>query len=162
MVAFKSLVKRISKNEDGATIIEFALVAPLLFLIVFAIIEFSLVMYASSVVENATAAASRFGITGNNYDGTMTRDEYIRETVNRFSMGLIKSEDIKITTEKFADYENVQPSNNSDAADYGSGGETVLYHVDSDWHIFTPLIGKFFKDGIYPIRATALVKNERF
>jgi Flp pilus assembly protein TadG len=31
------------KNQDGATIIEYALVAPILFLMVFAIIEFALV-----------------------------------------------------------------------------------------------------------------------
>ncbi len=150
------------RDQNGATIIEFALIAPILFLMIFAIIEFSLVMYATGVVENATASASRYGITGNNYDTTMTRDEYIRSTIDRLSMGLIKSDDIKITTENFANFEGVTPTGKGSDPDYGAGNETVLYHVDCDWKIMTPLVASFFKDAIYPIRSTALVKNEKF
>jgi Flp pilus assembly pilin Flp len=152
----------LAKDQRGATIIEFALVAPILFLMVFAVIEFSLVMYSTSVVENATAAASRYGITGNNYDASMTRDEYIRASIDKLSMGLVKPDDIKITTEKFGDFQGVNSSGSGSKADYGSGNETVLYHVGYDWKIATPMIAQFFDGGIFPIRATALVKNEKF
>ena len=36
------ITKMIIKNQDGATVVEFALIAPLLFLLIFGMIEFVL------------------------------------------------------------------------------------------------------------------------
>ena len=47
------MFRRILRNSEGATAIEFAIVAPVLFLIIFGTLEFAIIMHISSVVEHA-------------------------------------------------------------------------------------------------------------
>jgi Flp pilus assembly protein TadG len=50
------------KREEGAAAIEFALLLPLLMLILFGIIEFGLVFYSQEVITNASREGARYGI----------------------------------------------------------------------------------------------------
>ena len=49
-------------NERGAVAAEFAILLPVLLLIVFGIIEFGMMMYGREVVTNATREGARAGI----------------------------------------------------------------------------------------------------
>jgi Flp pilus assembly protein TadG len=51
-----------SRKQRGAALVEFALVLPLLLLLVFGIIEFGLVLYDKTVITNASREAARYGI----------------------------------------------------------------------------------------------------
>lgn len=48
--------------QKGAAAVEFALVLPLLLMVVFGIIEFSLMLYDKAVITNASREAARAGI----------------------------------------------------------------------------------------------------
>jgi TadE-like protein len=50
------------KREEGAAAVEFALLLPLLLMILFGIIEFGLVLYNQEVITNASREGARFGI----------------------------------------------------------------------------------------------------
>jgi len=50
------------KREEGAAAVEFALLLPLLMLILFGIIEFGLVLYNQEVITNASREGARYGI----------------------------------------------------------------------------------------------------
>ena len=54
--------KIIIKNQKGAAIVEFAIVAPLLILLVVGICEFGLLWYNSQVIINASREGARSGI----------------------------------------------------------------------------------------------------
>jgi Flp pilus assembly protein TadG len=54
--------KMIIKNQKGAAIVEFALVAPLLILLVVGLCEFGLLWYNSQVIINASREGARAGI----------------------------------------------------------------------------------------------------
>ena len=49
-------------NERGASAVEFALLLPVLMLILFGIIEFGMVMYSREVLTNASREGARAGI----------------------------------------------------------------------------------------------------
>jgi Flp pilus assembly protein TadG len=49
-------------NERGASAVEFALLSPLLMLILFGTIEFGMVMYSREVLTNASREGARAGI----------------------------------------------------------------------------------------------------
>ena len=51
--------KKFSKNQDGATAIEFALVALPFFALLFAIIELAIIFFVNSALNNATSEAGR-------------------------------------------------------------------------------------------------------
>jgi Flp pilus assembly protein TadG len=48
------------RREEGASMVEFAIVAPLLFVLLFGIIEFSIVLYNQAVITNASREGARY------------------------------------------------------------------------------------------------------
>jgi Flp pilus assembly pilin Flp len=50
------------KNQKGATVVEFAIILPLLLLLIFGIIEFGLFLFNRHVITNAVREAARAGI----------------------------------------------------------------------------------------------------
>ena len=50
------------KNQRGATAVEFAIVFPLLILLLFGIIEFSVILYDKAMITNAIREGARAGI----------------------------------------------------------------------------------------------------
>lgn len=155
------------QHQRGNTAIEFGLISVTLFMMVFGIIEFALIMYASSVIENATVGGSRVGITGNK-DGAPTtnaeRDANIRQIVKTLSAGLLDEGKIVIDHVVYTDFETIKKSGevNNPKSSFGCGGQAVLYKVSYNWQLFTPLIGQFFDNGEYRIESATLVKNEDF
>lgn len=174
----KKPIIALRKNEEGATIIEFAIVAPVLFLIVFGIIEFSIIMFVSSAVESATFIGSRFGITGNDYaefagdfnddnnDGiadNASREAFIRAEVEQRTLGLLNPAQLSVTAEPFASLSGVDNGAEPTSLNPGGGGSAVLYNVTYDWPILTPLASLAIgKDGFYRISSSTVALNEGF
>ena len=50
------------KNQEGASAVEFALIVPLLFILIFGIIEFSILLYNKAMITNASREGARAGI----------------------------------------------------------------------------------------------------
>ena len=63
--------KRTIKNQKGATIVEFAIVLPLLIIFAFGIIEFGLMWYNTQVLINASRESARAGIAREYDSSTM-------------------------------------------------------------------------------------------
>ncbi len=58
----KTIKWEIINCQKGAAAVEFAIIAPLLFTIMFGIIEFSLLLYDKAVITNASREGARYGI----------------------------------------------------------------------------------------------------
>ena len=59
-------MKKVRKinTQNGAAMVEFAIVLPLLLILVFGIIEFGVMFYDKAVITNASREGARAGITG--------------------------------------------------------------------------------------------------
>ena len=68
------------KNKKGAAIVEFAIVLPLLIVLVFGIIEFGFLLYDKAMITNACREGARAGIVLNG-DGTRPDNTAIRKVV---------------------------------------------------------------------------------
>ena len=57
-------MKRLGKitNQNGAALVEFAIVLPLLLILIFGIIEFGVMFYDKAIITNASREAARVGI----------------------------------------------------------------------------------------------------
>ncbi len=53
------------KSENGASAVEFALIAPLLFVLTFAIVEFGILLFDKAVITNAAREGARAAIVFN-------------------------------------------------------------------------------------------------
>ncbi len=165
---------RFRADEKGATLIEFAFLLPVLVLMVFGIVEFSLFMFASGIIENATATASRLGQTGDNYSGSTTADDnsdpnkcrsqYIRDKIRELSLGVIDPTAVQIETSIFTNFEDSNPPNGSESetSGFGTKGVAVLYVVSYPWELNTPLIATLFGKEIVTITSSVVVQNENF
>ena len=81
MINMKKLI-----SEKGIAAIEFALVLPVLIMLVFGIIEFSLLLYDKQVITNASREGARFGIVLLDPDnpGERRSDGEITSVVNTY------------------------------------------------------------------------------
>lgn len=165
--------KHMIHNSDGAAAVEFAILAPVLFLLLMGIVEFGLILFASSVVENAATMAGRYGITGDNYTeagdfyknkGGLSRDDFIKKTVQDLSGGLLDPSKIEIDNRVYPSFAGAQAGNTGAGANFGAGGQAVMYYITYRWKFFTPMVGEFFSKngGYYDITSAVLVANEEF
>ncbi len=152
------------KRKDGNAAVEFALIAPMLFLLLMGIVEFALVMFSMSVIEGAATSASRLGLTGRDTDGnfgdTDARLTYVRNEIARLSLGMIDSSKVQFNPVVHAGFGS---AGNDVGEGLGGGNQAVTYELSYDWNFFTPMIGHFFgPDNMFTIRSTVIVKNEDF
>ncbi len=85
-------MKKLLKSNSGTAAVEFAIIAPLLFVLVFGIIEFGAMLYNQSVITNASREAARFSATfyTNPFNGTPGRpsctdvQNYVVQYVNAY------------------------------------------------------------------------------
>lgn len=61
-------------NQRGATAVEFAVIAAILFFILFGILEFSLIFMQEHYIANAAREGVRIGVRANNYNCLSTDD----------------------------------------------------------------------------------------
>lgn len=161
--------------RDGAAVIEFAIVAPVLFLFLIGILELGLVFFTYSVLEGATSVGARTGKTGFALEG-YTREQYIREQVINLSGGFLDSRRLNISILSYDNFGEIgQPEPcidpptppcpgvpgvnfidingngtwDEDRGKFGPGlqSEVVVYKVSYPWDIFTPLISVIVSGG---------------
>lgn len=61
------------KNEKGQTLVEFALVLPILLILVLGIIQFGIILNGQVTVTSAAREGARFGVVGEDEDAVKTR-----------------------------------------------------------------------------------------
>src|SRR3954452_22325734 len=64
LTASKTALRRFRRNRRGSVAVEFALVAPVFFALLFAIIETAMVFFAGQVLETGTQDSARMIMTG--------------------------------------------------------------------------------------------------
>jgi len=69
------------RSERGMAVVEFAVVLPLLLVILFGIIEFSFLLYNKAMITNAAREGARFGIVAKT---TRYSDDDIKAEVNKY------------------------------------------------------------------------------
>lgn len=176
------------RNEEGATIVEFALIAPTLMLFVMGIIEVAMVLFVSMLLEGSVREAGRYGITGYVYQG-FDRIAIIRKIVEQNTIGLVDMEKVKIETLTYQSFSAVgQPepfsdTNGNGQRDVGEAfndvngngtwdddmgvngaggpGDIVVYTITYDWPLLTTFLGDLMgRAGIMQLSASYAVRNE--
>src|SRR5262245_54253776 len=72
LASFRRLLRRFRRSGRGSAAVEFALVAPLFFALLFAIIEVALMFFASQVLETITYSSARAIFTGQAQTGQVS------------------------------------------------------------------------------------------
>jgi Flp pilus assembly protein TadG len=119
---------RVLRDDTGSSLIEFAILAPLSFIIVLAIIEFGLDMMVDATVQIAAQAASRAGLT-TAAPSSGTRDQQARSIINNMLSGWTNiGATVTINTLSYGTYSNVGTSNYQ--SNMGNFGDVVSYNIN--------------------------------
>ncbi len=203
-------VRRFARHSDGATMIEFALIFPIVLMITFGIMEISLCMASLVTLEGGLKEASRYGITSQSTAppdvnkvptafkvGNDNRLMTIGYILNQNTLDLIDLNAATITTQVYSSfsavkdgeaytdlnsngqYDSGEPYSDTNCnstrdgpgasgTGVGASGNIVVYTVNYNWKILTPIIGQWLgkpdpsSPGRYmiPMSSSIVVKNE--
>ena len=143
------------RSRVGQSLVEFALVAPMFFLLVFGITDFGRLFFTQETLQYAIREAGRFAVTGRHLTTSggadIDRVTSIKQTAQKAAIGMIKNiDDISVMS--------------GGVTNYGGGPrETVVVTLTTKLPLITPFIGKFFPpDGAYTFTVSTSFMNEPF
>lgn len=153
-------------GRRGLSALEFALIAPVFFMMLIGVTEMSLVMLATHLIESATYNASRTAKTGY-IEAGKTQLETVMDVLNYRLGSLAPLIDVSKVTTTYTAYGNLssigQPEQGEDNS-LGTAEQVVVYTVSYPWKVFTPMIGNLIGDenGIITLSSRIVVRNEPY
>jgi len=165
--------RHFGRDSNGATAIEFGIVALPFVATLFALIETGLVIFAGQVLETATSDAARLIRTGQTQQANQTKAEF-RDVICERAGGLFDCSGLAIEVQTFSTFDDVEFSNPSGAGgalrpdmpyNPGGAGQIVIVRAYYQWPVFVRLMGHDLTNtvnGKHLLVATAAFRNEPF
>jgi Flp pilus assembly protein TadG len=152
-------VLRRCRDSAGNTMLEAALITPLLLLLTLSIIDFGAMFYVYLSLENGASQATRDGITGQ-----------LRETPARPGTMLARGPSIRLAMRQatptltiddsaFA-FSNMPVGGSAFVAGTGGPGAVEKLTVTYTWKFFNPMMALFFPGGQILLTVDSTMKNE--
>jgi len=139
-------------DSRGATLIEAAIITPLLILVTFAIVDFSALLYVNLALQNGVSQATRYGVTGNVMPG-LTRTSSIMAAMRDSTPTLTLADTAFV-------FSHLPPGATVWVGGTGAPGDIDRVTVNYNWQILTPLIRPFFTNGEINFSVESSMKNE--
>lgn len=152
----------VSRRQRGATVVEMALITPVLLLLMIGVIELSFMLFANLTMQYAVREGSRYAVTGQTDadPNTSNQQRYLAviQKIKDSSSGVYAKVAPVISTN------NVTYTNSSsyNAAMFGAAGDIVVIKLDCYWTLATPLLKPFFTNGKYHFVVATTMLNEGF
>ena len=147
-----SRLHRSVRDNTGATIVETALMLPLLLVTTFAVFEFGAMFFVYLSLENGVSQATRYGVTGNAMPN-LTRDASIMSTM-RQATPVLTIDDAAFS------FSHLTPGSSSWTSGSGGPGDIEKVTVDYTWRIITPLLWPLFNSRQLHFQVASSMKNE--
>lgn len=144
-------MKRI-RDARGVSMVEAAILTPLLLLVTFAIMEFASILYCNLALQNGVAQATRFGVTGqvmNGQDRVTSMKAIFRQATPTLNVP-----DANFT------FSHLPVGGSNFVPGTGGPGEVERLSVSYEWTVYTPLMRTFIPSGRVVLRAESAMKNE--
>jgi Flp pilus assembly protein TadG len=169
----RSVVRRFRCNRRGSAAVEFVLVAPVFFALLFAIIETALVFFASQVLENVTQNSARQILTGQAQTAGLTQAQFATYVCNQVP-ALFNCANIYIDVESYPAFSSVAINSQIDGSNNfvnnmqyspGGPGDIVVVRLFYQWPLFVTGLGYNISNlsgSKRLLSATAAFRNEPF
>ena len=150
---------RLLRDTKGNNMIEAAIIAPLLLLLTFSIVDFSCLFYVYLALENGASQATRYAVTGQLKDdplnpGTpLSRSESIKLAMRQATPTLT------ITDSAFT-FSHQPATGGAWVGGTGGPSEIEKVTINYTWTLFTPMLWPFFNNGQVNLTVDSIMKNE--
>jgi Flp pilus assembly protein TadG len=172
--SFRNVLNRFRRNRRGATVVEFALVAPMFFALLFAIIENAFMFFASQVLETVTQDSARLIQTGQAQTGAYTAAQFKADVCARITVMFDCVNGISVDVQSYPSFASINVANPIDAGknftnpnNYSPGGpgDIVMVRLFYQWPIIVTKFGYDLSNlngSKRLLSATAAFQNEPF
>jgi Flp pilus assembly pilin Flp len=179
---FRNLLRRFRRDRRGVTAVEFALVAPVFFALLFAIIETAMIFFAGQVLETITQDSARLVLTGQAQGSSLSQEDFKKAVCAHKLSFMFDCNGISVDVRSYAQSTLIKIPNqigpdstfiNNDMKYCpGQDGSIVVVRLFYQWPIIIIKILNVGYDLIYDLSdlsgskrllsATAVFKNEPF
>ena len=169
-----SMLRRFRRNRRGSAAVEFALVAPIFFGLLFAILELAMVFFASQVLETVTQDSARVIMTGQAQNASFTQAQFKNLVCSKIVAMFDCVNGISIDVQSYSAFASINIADPIDASknfvppnNYlpGGPGDVVVVRLFYQWPVFVTGFG-FNLANVGTNRrlltATAAFQNEPF
>jgi Flp pilus assembly protein TadG len=166
--------RRLLRQEEGATAVEFGIVAAPFLALVFAIMETGIIFFAGQTLETAAADSSRLIMTGQAQSKNLTGATFKTEVCNRIYALFDCNTGMKVDVRTFTSFATATASRPVDAQGNfvdnftyspGAPGDIVVVRLMYQWPVYVSLLGFNLADisgGKRLLMATSVFRNEPF
>jgi Flp pilus assembly protein TadG len=151
--AIRKAVLRFRRNRRGSTVVEFALVAPMFFALIFAIMETALVFFAGQILEIGTQDTARLLFT-NQAQGVMSATQFQQNLCARVSV-LMNCANVYVDVKSYLPGATIPSSDLADPID-SSGNFINNFTYQSSGPGYTVMVRAFYQ---WPLFVTGLGYN---
>ncbi len=146
-------------DATGATLLEAAIVTPLLLLLTFSIADFGSLFYVYLAMESGVSQATRFAVTGNAMDDPSTPGSKLSrpDTIKAAMRNATPS--LSIPDSAFT-FQHMPVGGSTWLGGTGIAGEIEKVTITYNWPLMTPLLRPFFAGGKLSVRVESMMKNE--
>jgi Flp pilus assembly protein TadG len=151
--AIRKALRRFRRNRRGSAAVEFALVAPVFFALLFAIIETAIVFFASQVLETVTQDSARMIMTGQAQTGGYSQSDFKNYVCTKVIVATVLFDcmaGISIDVKSYSAFSSVSISDPIDAGknfvppnNYSPGGpgDIVVVRMFYQWPLIVTGLG---------------------
>jgi Flp pilus assembly protein TadG len=156
-------IPRLSRKRlrdcKGNTLVEAAVLTPLLLLLTFAIMDFASLFYVYLALENGVSQASRYGVTGQQMDDPLNAGQKLSHANSMIAAMRAATPTLNIPTNAIS-FSRMPVGGTVFVPGSAGPGEVEKMTVDYTWNIVTPLIKPFFTNGQIRFVVESAMKNE--
>jgi Flp pilus assembly protein TadG len=170
----KKALRRFRRNRRGSAAVEFALVAPVFFALLFAIIETGIVFFAGQVLETVTQDSARTIMTGQAQTAALSQAQFKTNVCSRISVLFDCANGIYIDVQSYSAFASVNIAAPIDSSGNfiptmqykpGGAGDIVVVRLFYQWPLIVTGLGynmANLNNNKRLLTATAAFKNEPF
>jgi Flp pilus assembly protein TadG len=149
----------------GVTIVEFALVLPMILILIFSIVDFGMYFFIQHTLQFATREGVRLALVGGTLNDDagdpMSREASVIKTITDHAKMAVNPTRLSISIYPVnSDY--TDPVDWEDLQNAGSPGSYMRVKTRYDYRFITPLIGALMPNGSLRVQAQATYRNELF
>lgn len=150
MAAVRKALRRFRRNRRGSAAVEFALVAPVFFALLFAIIETGIVFFAGQVLETVTQDSARMIMTGQAQTGGYTQSQFKTYVCGKISVLFDCANGIYVDVQSYPVFSGVSINDPIDGSknfvppnNYSPGGpgDIVVVRLFYQWPLIVTGLG---------------------
>jgi hypothetical protein len=147
------------RDTNGGTLVEAALITPLLLLLTFGICDFGAMFYVYLALENGVSQATRYGVTGNLMPDPLNPATQLSR-VQSIELAMRQATPTLTIPDSAFTFSHLPVGSATWVAGTGGPGEIEKLTVNYTWTFLTPLIRPFFPSGQLAMQVDSSMKNE--